>query len=105
MRRPETSPPVRHTGGFLSAAEHADQLEMRRPEELVDGRHLFQFVAGIDENARVAREGRGIARDADDGLDAALREMGCLFAGPFARRIEDDGVGFGESPWRAGAGA
>src|SRR5262245_2002272 len=52
--------------GPVRPPQQRDQLDMRRITELVDRRHLHEPVAAIDENTRVAREGRGIARHGND---------------------------------------
>ena len=49
----------------LSPRQQCDDLDMGGMPELVDRRYRLQPIAAIDEHARVAREGRRIAGDAD----------------------------------------
>ncbi len=65
---------------------------MMRPGELVDHLDAVEAIAAIDEDARVAREGRGIAGNADQHRRLGGGECLRLFRGAGARRIEDDGV-------------
>src|SRR5712691_990346 len=52
-------PPIRiNTRSWASKCRH--QLDMRRIEELVDRRHAREPVAAVDQDAGVAREGRGV---------------------------------------------
>src|SRR5690348_9153334 len=62
------------TTGCGSAHEAGHQLHVRRPDELVDRLDHGEAEAAVDERARVAREGRGIARDHDRAPDAGRGE-------------------------------
>src|ERR1051326_7766819 len=72
--------------------EPRDDLDVRRVAELVDRGDLIEPVAALDENARVAREGRGVARHRDDERHLRTGEPLRLRERALARRIEHDGV-------------
>ena len=57
-----------HAGGKLeSAGEMREQLDMRRPEKLIDGNDPFQTITAVDENPRISRKTRRIAGNIDYG--------------------------------------
>ncbi len=64
--------------------------------ELVKRRHRLDPKAALDENARVAGEGRRIAGDGDDERQSAGGERARLLERARARRIEQRGVERGE---------
>src|SRR5260221_4774912 len=84
------------TSGAVGVNESGDQLDMRRPDELVDRLNGGEAVAAGDEDAGVAREARRIARDGGEAFDAGAGERGGLRLGADARRVEDDRVTGGE---------
>src|SRR5262245_61416606 len=65
---------------------------MRRITELIDRRDAREPVAAIDQNARVARKGRGIAGYGDHERYARRGERARLRLGTLARWVEYDGV-------------
>src|SRR6266851_5270816 len=76
--------------------EFGHQLDMRRPDELVDRLNGDETIAAGDENAGIAREARGVARYGGEAGHAGPSERCRLRLGPDARRIEDDGAVAGE---------
>ena len=72
--------------------EPRHQLDMRRVAELIDRRHALEPVAAIDQDPRVARECRGIARHRDHDRHLARRELLRLRLRALPRRIEHHGV-------------
>ena len=66
---------------------------MRRIEELIDRRHAHETVTAVDEGARVAREGHGIAGNRDHRRHGRCRQLARLRLGALPRRIEHHGVG------------
>src|SRR6266478_6053760 len=76
--------------------EFGHQLDMRRPDELVDRLNGDETIAAGDENAGIARETRGVARYGGETGHAAARERRRLRLGADARWIEDDGAVAGE---------
>ena len=77
---------------FRLCGEQRNQLDMRRPEELVDRHQFLQPVSAVLQGARVAREAAGIAGAIDDPRHLRAGEFGDLRGGARARRIEHDGV-------------
>src|SRR6516162_7080165 len=57
-----------------SAHEFRYQFDMRRVAKLVDRAHAFDSVSAVDQDARIAREGRDIAGHRDDRADLARRQ-------------------------------
>src|SRR5579864_9056576 len=51
---------------WSSLGEQGDQLNMHRPQELVDGQQFLQPVPAVLQGARIAREAAVIARGIDD---------------------------------------
>src|SRR5262245_841431 len=76
----------------MSPPEHRHDLDVGRPDELVDGCDGFEAVTAIRQDARVAGEGAGIAGYGNDLRYAALRQHLALRLRPGARRIEDHAV-------------
>jgi len=68
------------------------ELDMRRVAELVDRRDAVAAIAAIDQESRVAGEGRGIAGHRDDDGHCACRELLGLRQRALPRRIEHDGI-------------
>ncbi len=60
---------------------------MVRVLELVDRRHGAETIAADDEDARVAREGRGVALHCNDQRHFALGKLARLRLGALARWI------------------
>ncbi len=69
---------------------------MRGKAELVKRRDGLQAKAALDEQTRVAREGRRVARDGDDERQGARGEFARLRLRPGARRIEQGAVERGQ---------
>src|SRR5690349_23814188 len=46
--------------------EFGDELDMMREGELVDHLHAVEAIGAIEQDARIARESRGVARDRDE---------------------------------------
>ena len=65
---------------------------MRRIKELIDRRHARETITAVDEDAGVAREGRGIAGDRDHRGHGRCRQLARLRLGALPRRIEHHGV-------------
>ena len=65
---------------------------MRRRAELVKRRDRLDAEPAVDEDPRVAREGRRIAGDGDDEPQRARREFARLRLRARARGIEQDPV-------------
>src|SRR6266403_6255486 len=76
--------------------EFGHQLDMRRPDELVDRLNGDETIAAGDENAGIAREARGVARYGGEAGHSGTSERCRLLFGPDARWIEDDGAVAGE---------
>src|SRR5581483_6832874 len=68
--------------------EHPHQLHVRRPEELVDRLDLLQLEPRVGEDAGVAGEGGGVAGDGDRQRDLGAGDLGGLFGGARAGRVE-----------------
>src|SRR5258708_30211794 len=80
------------TSGAVGVNESGDQLDMRRPDELVDRLNGGEAVAAGDEDAGIARETRRVARDGGETGNSGAGERRRQRLGADARRIEDHGV-------------
>src|SRR5262245_49404807 len=74
------------------ALQQRNQLDMRRPQELIDRPQFLQPVSALLQCPRIAGEGRRIARGIDHALHLGTRQLGALRCRAGARRIEQDGV-------------
>ena len=77
---------------------------MRRKAELVKRRDGLEAKPAVDQEARVAGEGRRVAGDRDDERQRARGEFARLRLRPGARRIEQDAVEGGELRGAAAGG-
>ncbi len=68
------------------------ELDLGRIQELVDREQPREPEAGVREDAGIAREGGGIARDIHEALEPAAGDGRTLGPGAGPRRIEDDEV-------------
>ena len=75
-----------------AAIETRDELEIGRPCEGVEGPHLDEPVAAVNDGARIAREGRRVARDRDEPRHAARGKGAGLRQRPRVGRIENDRI-------------
>src|SRR5262245_18954145 len=73
------------------ALQQRNQLDMRRPQELIDRAQFLQPVSAILQSPRIAGEGRRIARGVDHAPRPATRQLGTLRRRTGARGIEQDG--------------
>src|SRR5258708_17169692 len=73
---PERSNIIGHL--LISFGEERNQLNMPRPEELVDGQQFLQPVPAVLQGAGIAREAAGVARAIDDTLHFRSRQLGYL---------------------------
>ena len=69
-----------------------DQLDMRRPQELVDWLDADEPVTAVEQDARITRKRCGIAGDRDTHWNLAPRKRLNLGPGTRARRIEYNGI-------------
>lgn len=65
---------------------------MGRVAELVDRHHGLDPITAIDEQPRVAREGRDVAGNCDDDRHLACGKLERLRLRALTRRIEHHGV-------------
>src|SRR5260370_40991171 len=75
-----------------SADELRHQFDMRGMAELVDRPHAFDPVTAVDQNPRVARKRRGIARHCDHHANFAGRARLRFLPRAPARAIEYDRI-------------
>src|SRR5262249_52650987 len=78
------------------ASQQCNQLDMRRPQELIDRLQFLQPISGVLQGPRIAGEGRRITRRVDHPRRRRTREFGALGGRPGTGRIEHDGVEPGE---------
>lgn len=67
-------PPGEPERCYRLALEQRHQLDLGRPQELVDRAHLPQREAAVDQGAGVADEGLGLAAGVDDAAQTARRQ-------------------------------
>src|ERR1700704_5229501 len=83
------SPPPRT---YRRAGEQRNQLDMGRPQELVDRQQFLQPVSALLQSAGIACETAGIARGIDDAWHLGPCEFACLGRRSGARRIEQNSI-------------
>jgi len=80
-------------GGKLeSAGEMREHFDMRRPQKLIHGDDSFQTITAVDENPRISRKTRRIARNIENGWNSRTRQVSRLRHRPDAWRIQHNGI-------------
>src|SRR5688500_17619824 len=79
------------------------RLDMRRPQELVDGRYAPHVIAALDVDRQVAGERLWVARNGGDERNRRAGNLSRLVFGAGARRVEDEPLEAGKLPCRQGA--
>src|SRR5438445_9831728 len=82
--------------GAVRVNERGNQLDMRRPDELIDWLDGDEAIAAGDEDAGIAREARGVARYSGQARHAGAGKRCRLGLGPDPRGVEDDGAVIGK---------
>src|SRR5208282_3486297 len=95
FRRAHLKEPPRARFPCWTAKDGGD-FDMRGKAELVKRRHGLDAKSAVDEDARVAREGRGVARDGRDQRQGGGGERARLLERARARRIDERRVEGGE---------
>src|SRR5262245_29898294 len=86
-------------GRSASARKPRHQLDMRRVTKLIDRGYALEAITAVDENARVAREGRCIAGDGDHVRQLACSELLGLRLRALPRRVEDHDIESAQFLW------
>src|SRR5471032_1165637 len=79
-------------GPTLAAGQQRNQLDMRRPQKLVDRHQFLQPVPAVLQRVRVSGEAAGIAGGIDDLLHLGAREFGDLRRGAGPWRVEHNRI-------------